>query len=62
MDKQTDEALHRRCTDHGCLINRAVLVQVSCVKGGTHSGFSGRRVVSYGEGRSTLDFPLIHDA
>src|SRR5207244_1761810 len=25
-------------------------------------GFSGRRIASYGEGRSTLDFPLIHDA
>jgi hypothetical protein len=24
--------------------------------------FSGRRIASYGEGRSTLDFPLIHDA
>jgi len=23
--------------------------------------FSGERIASYGEGRSTLDFPLIHD-
>jgi hypothetical protein len=23
-------------------------------------GFSGKRIVSYGEGRSTLDLPLIH--
>ena len=28
----------------------------------SHSiGFRGRRIASYGEGRSTLDFPLIHD-
>ncbi len=28
----------------------------------THSiEFSGGRIASYGEGRSTLDFPLIHD-
>jgi len=24
-------------------------------------GFSGKRIVSYGEGRSTLDLPLIHE-
>jgi hypothetical protein len=28
----------------------------------THSiELSGERIASYGEGRSTLDFPLIHD-
>jgi hypothetical protein len=24
-------------------------------------GFSGKRIVSYGKGRSTLDLPLIHE-
>jgi hypothetical protein len=24
-------------------------------------GFRGKRIVSYGEGRLTLDLPLIHD-